>query len=129
REQRWPTRRIKQCSDSSCFWMPAKRNFIPGISHPPTWIPSMQVQRECNAMKIENACREAQRLCDLYIDGELSHEPRLSLVRHLAACDACTELVEQRALLKRLIRNAATTVVAPAPVRLQIVRGIRTSTS
>jgi anti-sigma factor (TIGR02949 family) len=76
-------------------------------------------------MKIENACREAQQLCDPYIDGELSHEARLSLLRHLAACDACAESVKQRALLKRLIRSAATNVVVPAPVRLRIVGGIR----
>lgn len=76
-------------------------------------------------MKTESDCRDVQRLCDQSIDGELGSELRLAMLRHLKSCEACSELIEERTLLKRLVRSSAAVLVVPDAVRLRIVGGIR----
>lgn len=48
-------------------------------------------------------CEESQRAFSLYLDGELTHDERLTVDEHLAVCPVCRQQSEQsRAIIRRL---------------------------
>ena len=51
------------------------------------------------------SCKEAGRLADAFVDRELLAAARLKVLEHIRACRDCAALIEEKAQLKRLIRE------------------------
>jgi Putative zinc-finger len=63
------------------------------------------------------ACSELLELSDAFIDDELFPEARAWVLDHLRDCGDCSELVEKKAGLKRLVRTSVRQLTAPASLR------------
>ena len=61
----------------------------------------------------ERACERYRRHFDSYLDNELLVETNQDVLQHLNACTECTRILEGRARMKELVKNAVNTQNAP----------------
>jgi anti-sigma factor (TIGR02949 family) len=61
----------------------------------------------------ERACERYRRYFDSYLDNELLVETNQDVLQHLNACTECTRILETRARVKQLVKNAVTAQSAP----------------
>jgi anti-sigma factor RsiW len=54
----------------------------------------------------EKACQTIRRYFDSYLDNELLVETNHEVLQHLAACAACTRVLQERARLKQAVQHA-----------------------
>ncbi len=61
----------------------------------------------------ERSCERYRRYFDAYVDNELLVETNQDVLQHLTSCPDCTRILESRARMKRLVKNAVTKEEAP----------------
>ena len=61
----------------------------------------------------ERACERYRRYFDSYLDNELLVETNQDVLQHLNSCTECTRILEGRARMKQLVKNAVTAQSAP----------------
>jgi hypothetical protein len=61
----------------------------------------------------ERSCERYRRYFDAYVDNELLVETNQDVLQHLRSCPDCTQILESRARMKQLVRNAVTKEEAP----------------
>ena len=61
----------------------------------------------------ERSCERYRRYFDAYLDNELLVETNQDLLQHLASCADCSQILENRARMKQLVKNAVTSEAAP----------------
>ena len=61
----------------------------------------------------ERSCERYRRYFDAYVDNELLVETNQDVFQHLTSCLDCTQILESRARMKQLVRNAVTKEEAP----------------
>ena len=84
----------------------------------------------------ERACERYRRYFDSYLDNELLVETNQDVLQHLNSCTKCTRILEGRARMKQLVKNAVTAQSAPpelvtaacVPSR-EMIREIRAETT
>src|SRR5437773_10445270 len=59
------------------------------------------------------SCETYRRYFDAYLDNELLVETNQDVLQHLASCADCTRILESRARMKQLVRNAVKEEQAP----------------
>jgi anti-sigma factor (TIGR02949 family) len=67
-------------------------------------------------------CEEAQELITGLVDNELSTQESALITAHFGECAECPRSFSREYALKRLLRNAATTIHAPTELRGKILR-------
>jgi Putative zinc-finger len=72
-------------------------------------------------------CAEAQELITGLVDNELSPQESALITAHFGECAECPKSFSREYALKRLLRNAATTIHAPTELRVKIARAQRRS--
>ena len=72
-------------------------------------------------------CEEAQELITGLVDNELSTQESALITAHFGECAACPRSFSREYALKRLLRNAATTIHAPTELRAKIASAQRRS--
>jgi len=70
----------------------------------------------------ERSCERYRRYFDAYLDNELLVETNQDVLQHLNSCPNCTRILEDRARVKELVRNAVKSEGAPADL-VAAVRG------
>ena len=73
----------------------------------------------------DKACEKVRRYFDSYLDNELLVETNHEVLRHLATCSDCTRVLEDRARLKKAVKQAVTQEEAPAALLETIQKSIR----
>ena len=71
-------------------------------------------------------CQEALTLVHAYADGELDPVHALELEKHLTACPSCSHAYEQAQAIKLAIKSSDLYSSAPATLRRNILKAIRT---
>lgn len=66
-------------------------------------------------------CEEAQELITGLVDNELSHQDRNSIESHLKDCLRCQFIYREGQALKREVRMAGSSVIAPSDLRERIL--------
>src|SRR6266571_2883461 len=66
------------------------------------------------------SCETYRRYCDAYLDNELLVETNQDVLEHLKSCADCTRLIESRARIKQLVKNAVASEEAPAVLAEQL---------
>jgi hypothetical protein len=61
----------------------------------------------------ERACERYRRYFDSYLDNELLIETNQDVLQHLNTCKECTGILETRARVKQLVKNAVAAEIAP----------------
>src|SRR6476620_349824 len=61
----------------------------------------------------ERSCERYRRYFDSYLDNELLVETNQDVLQHLNSCTECTRILEGRARMKQLVKNAVTAQSAP----------------
>jgi hypothetical protein len=61
----------------------------------------------------ERSCERFRRYFDGYLDNELLVETNQEVIQHLTSCAECTSVLEGRARVKKLVRNAVLAEHAP----------------
>src|SRR6266516_200811 len=61
----------------------------------------------------DRSCEKYRRYFDAYLDNELLVETNQDVLQHVTACTDCTGILESRARMKQLVRNAVTNEQAP----------------
>jgi hypothetical protein len=74
------------------------------------------------------ACGEVRSLLDAFIDNELLVETSLDIIRHTSRCHYCETLVRDATLLKLRVKSAVQEIDAPAHLRRNLSRLIRSAT-
>lgn len=70
----------------------------------------------------ERSCEKYRRYFDAYLDNELLVETNQDLLQHLTSCAECSGILEDRAHMKQLVREAVRRQEAP----LELVESLRT---
>jgi hypothetical protein len=70
-------------------------------------------------------CRDVAILSDPFVDQELPAEVQRRIWPHIRDCVECRTLIEGKAALKRMIRQSAASVLAPAHLRQNLRALIR----
>jgi len=65
----------------------------------------------------ERDCEKIRRYLDSYLDNELLVETNHEVLRHLGTCSDCTRVLEDRARLKKAVKQAVTQQEAPAALQ------------
>ncbi len=65
----------------------------------------------------KRACEKIRRYLDSYLDNELLVETNHEVLRHLATCPNCKRVLEDRARLKKAVKQAVTRQEAPAALQ------------
>src|SRR5256885_12496355 len=61
----------------------------------------------------DRSCERYRRYFDAYLDNELLVETNQDVLQHLTSCTDCSRILESRARMKRLVRNAVKEEQAP----------------
>jgi len=61
----------------------------------------------------DRSCERYRRYFDAYLDNELLVETNQDVLQHVMSCTDCTRILESRARMKQLVRNAVTNEQAP----------------
>ena len=61
----------------------------------------------------DRSCERYRRYFDAYLDNELLVETNQDVLQHVISCTDCTRILESRARMKQLVRNAVTNEQAP----------------
>ena len=72
-------------------------------------------------------CTRLQQVLDAHIDGELDHTTTDEIAAHLAQCDACAALREQRGTLRQAVRAHAPYFKTPAALAPAVRRSLKAS--
>jgi hypothetical protein len=70
-------------------------------------------------------CWKIQEVLDTYINDELSEEVKHDVLKHLEACNSCSEVLKARLELKARLKQAAQSELAPAGLRDRIHASLR----
>lgn len=70
----------------------------------------------------ERSCEKYRRYFDAYLDNELLVETNQDVLQHLTSCQECSRILENRARMKQMIRDAVRQEQAP----LELVESVRT---
>src|ERR1051325_66279 len=74
----------------------------------------------------ERACERYRRYFDAYLDNELLVEANRDVLQHVTACAECAALLEGRARMKQLVRNAVKSEEAPPELVAALRSRLRT---
>lgn len=74
-------------------------------------------------------CKRTRDLLEFYLNSELTVETSQDVLKHLRACDACSEVLRERQWLKDRLREAALREAAPPELEARIRRSLRRSPS
>src|SRR5262245_51308104 len=61
----------------------------------------------------ERACEKYRAYFNAYLDNSLLVETNQDVLRHLSSCPECTRILEDRARVKQMLRNAVRKQEAP----------------
>src|SRR5574342_1284448 len=73
------------------------------------------------------ACERYRRYFDSYLDNELLVETNQDVLQHLNTCTECTRILESRARVKQLVKNAVAAESAPPELVTAVRTGLRTA--
>jgi hypothetical protein len=74
----------------------------------------------------ERSCERYRRYFDAYVDNELLVETNQDVLQHLMSCTECTRILESRARMKQLVRNAVKSEHAPPELVAALRSRVRT---
>ena len=77
----------------------------------------------------ERSCERYRRYFDAYLDNELLVETNQDVLQHLTSCKDCTRILESRARVKQLVKNAVTQEEAPLELAQVLRDRLRTERS
>src|SRR5215470_2084699 len=74
----------------------------------------------------ERACERYRRYFDAYLDNELLVETNQDVLQHLNTCVDCSRMLENRARMKQLVKDAVTKEEAPVELAIALRNRFRT---
>jgi anti-sigma factor RsiW len=74
----------------------------------------------------ERSCERYRRYFDAYLDNELLVETNQDVLQHLTTCRDCAHILENRARVKELVKNAVTKEAAPPELVSAVHQRLRT---
>jgi Putative zinc-finger len=74
----------------------------------------------------ERSCERYRRYFDAYLDNELLVETNQDVLQHLTSCTECIRILEDRARMKQLVRNAVKSEHAPPELVAALRNRVRT---